>query len=49
MTAEEFAETVDELIAAAREGGLSDAATACIGAIAALFRLWPVGGRPWMM
>jgi hypothetical protein len=26
MTAEEFAEAVDELIAAAREGGLSDAA-----------------------
>jgi hypothetical protein len=25
MTAEEFAEAVDELIAAAREGGLSDA------------------------
>jgi hypothetical protein len=26
MTAEEFAEAVDKLIAAAREGGLSDAA-----------------------
>jgi hypothetical protein len=26
MTAEEFAEAIDQLIAAAREGGLSDAA-----------------------